>query len=238
MAKFIGAVYAQLGVKTNPSTAYHPQTDGLTERANQEVITVLRHYCTEKPETWALWLPVVEFALNNRVNDTTSFSPFYLDYARHPAPLPDSLRSQTDNPMANDFVNEATRIRDLAKQHIEKSTERLNRAHPGETNWQKGTQVWLSTKNLVLEETRKKLMPRRVGPFTIKRKIGLAAYELELPNHWHIHPVFHESLLTLAVPSPEHPSRPEPIEIDDQQEYEVDFIRAKQKKGRGVQYLV
>jgi hypothetical protein len=98
--------------------------------------------------------------------------------------------------------------------------------------------VWLSTKNLVLEETRKKLMPRRVGPFLVKRKVGSAAYELSLPSHWRIHPTFHESLLTLAVPSDDHPSCPEPIEVDDQQEYEVDFIQAKRKRGRGVQYLV
>ena len=110
VAKFLKNVYGQLGVKTNPSTTYHPQTDGLTERANQEVFTLLKHVCSEMPEDWASWLPITEFALNNRTYGNSSVTPFLLDYARHPVALPDLRLSESNNPAADDFLEKAYRM--------------------------------------------------------------------------------------------------------------------------------
>jgi hypothetical protein len=55
-----------LGVQTSLSTAYHPQTDGTTERFNQEIEAYLSIYCTSRPEDWVDTLPVLEFTHNNR----------------------------------------------------------------------------------------------------------------------------------------------------------------------------
>ena len=55
-----------LGVKSALSTAYHPQTDGTTERVNQEIEVYLAIYCATHPEEWAMALHTLEFAHNNR----------------------------------------------------------------------------------------------------------------------------------------------------------------------------
>ena len=73
-----------LGIKLSLSTAYHPQTDGQTERINQEVEQYLRHFVNEYQNDWASLLPTVEFALNNRINASTRKSPFELVYGFSP----------------------------------------------------------------------------------------------------------------------------------------------------------
>ena len=67
-----------LGVKTLRSTAYHPQTDGETERVNQELEIYFRIFCTNNPETWLHLNPLMEFCHNQKVHSTTKQFPFYL----------------------------------------------------------------------------------------------------------------------------------------------------------------
>jgi hypothetical protein len=74
------ALLKQLGVEAGITTAYHPQTNGQTERINHKVAIYLRMFCNCPKTDWIDRLPTAEFALNNRVNDTTGFSPFYLTY--------------------------------------------------------------------------------------------------------------------------------------------------------------
>ncbi len=83
------------------STAYHPQTDGQTERAHRVIQEVLRSYVSERHTDWDKRLPAAEFALNNALSASTGESPFYLNYGYHPLtpstvdlPTPDHLRSQ------------------------------------------------------------------------------------------------------------------------------------------------
>ena len=80
-----------LGVKQRFSTAYHPQTDGFTERMNQEIETYLHIYCSQHPETWASYLPIAEFAHNTRPHSVTKISPFYALMGFEPRGLPDPL---------------------------------------------------------------------------------------------------------------------------------------------------
>ena len=54
-----------IGVKANPSTAFHPQTDGQTEQVNQETEVYLQAYVDHLQDDWAEWLSMAEFALNN-----------------------------------------------------------------------------------------------------------------------------------------------------------------------------
>jgi hypothetical protein len=74
----------QLGVKAGITTAYHPLANGQTERINRKVATDLRMFCNCHKMDWVNQLPMAEFALNNRVNDATGFSPFYLTYGYQP----------------------------------------------------------------------------------------------------------------------------------------------------------
>jgi transposase InsO family protein len=70
----------QLGVEAGITMAYHPQANGQTEHMNRKVATYPRTFCNCRKTDWVNQLPTAEFALNNCVNDATSFSLFYLTY--------------------------------------------------------------------------------------------------------------------------------------------------------------
>jgi len=71
VSRFMKELCSQLGVERNPSTAYHPQTDGQTERVNQELEQYLRLYCNYRQNNWAEWLSIAEFSYNNRIHSST-----------------------------------------------------------------------------------------------------------------------------------------------------------------------
>jgi hypothetical protein len=70
------------------TTAYHPQTDGETERMNREIETYLRIFCSNHSHNWNQYLPALEFAINNCINSSTKQSPFFLMYGSHPKGMP------------------------------------------------------------------------------------------------------------------------------------------------------
>ena len=76
-----------LGINRRISTAYHPETDGATERANAEIECLLRRLVNYQQDDWVGWLPMVEFALRTRDSSTTGVSPFFLSHGYHPEPL-------------------------------------------------------------------------------------------------------------------------------------------------------
>ena len=99
--------YTMIGVKANPSTAFHPQTDGQTERVNQEIEVYLRAYVDHLQDDWAEWLSTAEFALNNREHSATKQTPFFLEYGRHP--WNGGIRPPTEvNPAADEWLAKLT----------------------------------------------------------------------------------------------------------------------------------
>ena len=78
---------ANMGIWQKFSTAYHPQTDGQTERTNRVLEDVLRSFASSKQSEWDTYLPMAEFAMNNAPNEATKQTPFMLNYGvnpRHP----------------------------------------------------------------------------------------------------------------------------------------------------------
>ena len=75
-SKFTRALFQGLGIKPRFSTAYHPQTDGQTERVNQVVEGYLRMYCGHKQDDWDELLPFAEFTYNNSHHSSIGMSPF------------------------------------------------------------------------------------------------------------------------------------------------------------------
>ncbi|KAL3700980.1 hypothetical protein R1sor_019002 [Riccia sorocarpa] len=235
-------------------TAYHPQTDGQTERANRTIEDMLRAFTMEEQESWDNLLPLVEFAYNNSTNSSTSVSPFFLMYGEHPLTPAALLGRSSLTPITtkveavNEFVNRIQEGVARAKtklqiaQNRQKQYADLHRRHE---EFEVGEKVWLSTTNLKLIGCRK-LNPRFIGPFTIKRRIGTVAYELDLPSTMRIHPVFHVSLLRRYVSRPPelgaaNDARLPPGLIEGEEEFEVERILQKRTRGlRGqrVEYLV
>jgi hypothetical protein len=77
-SNFTKDLCAQLQVQQNISTAYHPQTDGQSEKTNQHVETALRIFSNYQQDDWARWLPIVQYLLNSRISETTKFAPYEL----------------------------------------------------------------------------------------------------------------------------------------------------------------
>jgi hypothetical protein len=87
-------VYHRLGVTMNPSTAYHPQTDGQTERINQKLELYLRIFTNHRQTDWADLLSLAEFCYNDHEHSSTGHSPFYLNTRQHLIPNLERTRLQ------------------------------------------------------------------------------------------------------------------------------------------------
>src|SRR5688500_15525072 len=75
---------AAIGTKRKLSTAYHPQTDGQTERTNQTMETYLRLYSNQQQNNWVTLLPMAQLAYNNKLSEPTGVTPFYANHGKHP----------------------------------------------------------------------------------------------------------------------------------------------------------
>jgi transposase InsO family protein len=84
VAAFMRELYKLLGIKLATSTAYHPQTDGQTERVNQVLEGYLRIFTSRRQDDWDDFLPTGEFQYNNTVHLSTQQTPFIVDTRRHP----------------------------------------------------------------------------------------------------------------------------------------------------------
>ena len=89
---FRGRLIELLGIRANRSSAFHPRTNGQTERLNSVLKQYLRMYCEYQQTDWASLLPIAEFSYNNSRHSATTLSPFFANYGFHPrmllGPLP------------------------------------------------------------------------------------------------------------------------------------------------------
>jgi hypothetical protein len=173
-----------LGVRQAMSTAFHPQTDGQTERVNRVVEEMLRHFVNPRLDDWDTYLAMVEFAINNPYQESVGNAPFFLNYGQHPL-TPVSAKHDSTVPAAKQFslgVQAAVR---KAKQLLAAAQDRqkaLTNAGRRDVVFAPDDMVWLNTKNLTLRHPgTRKLLPRYVGPFKIMQRIGEVAYKLMLP---------------------------------------------------------
>jgi hypothetical protein len=221
----------QLNTKIKLSTAYHPQTDGQTERMNRVLEEALRSVVSGAQDDWDLHLPFVEFAINNSVSSSTGTTPFLLN--RLEAPRTHVNVGMPSNVPAADRTVAALRDRiEAAKRCLRSAQDRQKTyADKGRTEveFAVGDRVLLNTRNLRRAMPGKdKLQPRYVGPFTVEKRIGGVAYMLTLPPEYkRLHPVFHVSLLkkfqaqdTPTPPVPTPPAQgPGPAYTDKGQEF-------------------
>uniref|UniRef100_A0A0W0F0Q7 Reverse transcriptase-rnase h-integrase n=1 Tax=Moniliophthora roreri TaxID=221103 RepID=A0A0W0F0Q7_MONRR len=233
-----------LGIKQMLSTAYHPQTDGETERVNQEVEIFLRFFCAKEQTKWKDLLHFAEFAHNTRMHSVTKNSPFYLTMGYHPRPLP-TVFEKTTVPSVEKRVAELKKLREETSALLDIAARRVKeRSGKNLDKFEKGQKVWLEGKNLSLGYPSPKLSPKRKGPFEITEVLGPMTYKLKLPFQWRIHPVFHAGLLSPYKETDVHGPNflePPPDIVEGQEEYEVKAIighRPKRKNQPPKEYLV
>jgi len=83
-SRFWKRVCSHLRINHRLSTAFHPQTDGQTERQNQTMEQYLPAFCNYEQDNWVELLPLAEFAYNNSVHHSTRMMPFWANYHYHP----------------------------------------------------------------------------------------------------------------------------------------------------------
>ncbi len=189
-----------LGTKVKLSSAYHPQTDGTTERINRTWLQIIRCFCMENQQDWVKYLPLVQADYNNAKHSSTGRTPNFLVFGREvQTPLDKLLPMNTsDNPAAENFVQDLHEVLQQVKRHRQAATDRMKTfadKHRKELKFEVGDKVYLCTKNLKGLPGKRKLQPRYEGPFEIIRVVPKDAYELQLPPNWKIFPTFHVSLL-------------------------------------------
>ncbi len=236
--KFWKAVLKKLQTKLNLSTAYHPESDGQTERMNRVVCEALRNYVSGDESTWDEHLSMVEFAINNSVNASTKATPFSLNYIKEPTVHVD-LGLQTNVPAAERTASDLYIRQEAARRCLKHAQERqanLANQKRQDLEFQVGDMVLLSARNLRRAVPGPhKFQPKWVGPFKVTQRIGRVAYKLELPSQYAIHPVFHVGLLKLYkraqtadghmddMPTPDvrPPQGPGPAFVMDNNEYDT-----------------
>ncbi|KAL0546071.1 hypothetical protein IC582_015976 [Cucumis melo] len=225
-SKFWKSLQTAMGTRLDFSTAFHPQTDGQTERLNQVLEDMLRACALEFPGSWDSHLHLMEFAYNNSYQATIGMAPFEALYGkccRSPVCWGEVGEQRLMGPELVQSTNEAIqKIR--SRMHTAQSRQKSYAdVRQKDLEFEIGDKVFLKVapmRGVLRFERRGKLSPRFVGPFEILERIGPIAYRLALPPSLStVHDVFHVSMLRKYVPDPSHVVDYEPLEIDENLSY-------------------
>ena len=260
ISKFWKALHKLTGVKLKLSTAYHPQTDGTSERTNKTINQCLRYHIERNQKGWSHVLPHIHFHMMNTINTSTGFTPFQLRMGQSQQLIPPIL------PLPKDASQEDISVRDIIRQlhdDVSEAQDNLLRAKISqsvEANKHRsltfpfaiGSRVRLTTLHCRNEYKAKgekrvaKFMPRYDGPYTI---VGTdeqhSTVTIKLPNAPNIFPTFHTSEVLPFIETntslfPSHKFE-EPLPIltpKGNEEFFIEKIIDERCRGHGRQFLV
>lgn len=190
-------------------------------------------------------MPLAEFTYNNTIHASTKYTPFFANYGRHPKFDTFHIQNSTSNPAAKDFATRLFEIHQEIKLHLHEA-QQIYKTNADEQRkepppFKIGDQVWLIRRHIQSQRPSNKLDYKKIGPFTIIKKINPVAFKLRLPHSMKIHHVFHVSLLepyyqSMILDRTQVP--PPPIQINGQEEYEVEEILDSKIKHGILYFLV
>jgi len=162
-------LYRLLGIETAPSTAYHPQTDGQTERVNQELEQFIQIFVGERQDDWYSLLPLAEFSYNNHDHSSTQHTPFLLDTGRHPRMGFEPHQPPSKAEAVNEITDRMRNTLEEAKSALAKAKDDMAKYY---NQWQTpapvympGDKVYLDASDIHTTRPSKKTVPS--PPWTI-----------------------------------------------------------------------
>jgi hypothetical protein len=230
------------------STAFSPETDGSTEKANDIIKTTLRELVEWSQKNWASLLPIAISAINGRNATSTGVSPFFVAHGWEQAVFDFKLDGLQNSPLsspvakADQLLKKLQDTRDFVQATMaaaqDDQEKQANNYRSQAIAYNVGDKVWLSLENIKSNRPNKSL-DHRYAKFTVLEVLGSHNYRLDTPPG--IRNVFHTRLLRPANIDPldgQTVSEPQPfgLLVDDYLEYEVEAILdQKRAPGRGNQ---
>lgn len=201
LSNFWQDLFKTMGTILNHSMAYHPQTDGQTERVNQCVENYLRCMVFNKPHSWAKWIDLAEWWYS-----AIQTTPFKALYGYEPPLLPFHQQESTKTPAVDTFVKNRRITTEILRENIARAQacyKQFADAKRTERSFEIGDMVFLKIQpyrqSSVRLQKHLKLRSKYFGPFKVIQKIGAVANKLELPAEVKIHPIFHVLLLKKKI---------------------------------------
>ncbi|GFX17366.1 transposon Tf2-9 polyprotein [Trichonephila clavipes] len=167
------------------TTAYHPQTNGLTERFNKTLADMLSMYVDVEQKNWDEILPFVTFAYNTAKQETTGFTPFYLLHGREAETTLDTMLPFCPNDFDDNNITKiaarAEESRQLARVHTLRAQDKDRRRYDSKhqmVSYAPGDLVWIYTpvRKVGLSE---KLLRRYFGPYQVLRRLSAVTYAVQ-----------------------------------------------------------
>ncbi|KAJ1589880.1 hypothetical protein NDA12_001859 [Ustilago hordei] len=235
----------QMGVKHSLSTAYHPQTDGQTERVNQVIEQYLRMYCNYEQNDWANLLDTAAFVYNNTVHNSIGVSPFFACYGWNPKAHPDiPQRLGVNDPGRFEYLMDGKErckyLQEQIREAQRRSVDQYNRKHK-DIEFKVGDMVYINRRNWKTWRPTPKLDTRFAGPYPVQERVGRRAYRITLPANLRVHDVFHVSMLEPARTSslPQRAEQPTiPSLPDEDLDFEVEALIDKRSHNGTTEYKV
>ena len=246
-SRFWQSLQNTLGTQLRMSSAYHPQTDGQSERTIQSLEDLLRTCVLDHLGTWSDVLPLVEFTYNNSYHSSIGMAPYEALYGRRcrtPLCWQQDGESVVLGPEFLQQTTEKVRIiqdRMRATQSRQKSYADKRR-RPLE--FEAGDHVFLKvtpTAGIGRALNSRMLTPRFIDPYQITRRIKPVAYEIALSPHLaNLHNVFHVSHLRKYVVDPTHVLEQDDVQVRENLTLGVGSVRildsqVKQLRGKEIQ---
>lgn len=237
---FTSAVWRKLlstaGTKLLYSTAYHPQTDGQTERVNQCLEMYLRSAVHDSPKQWRSWLSAAEFWYNASFHASLTCSPFKALYGREPNVGLMLQWSEMETAVEDfDWAVHTDQLRINIARAQDRFKKKVDR-NRSERLFQVGEEVLLKlqpyAQSTVANRPCRKLSYKYFGPFKVEEKIGNMTYKLTLPTDSRIHPVFYVSQLKPFTPdyTPVFGELPKPPDLTSAELTPVKILERRMKK--------
>jgi hypothetical protein len=231
-----------LGTKLIRSSAYHPQTDGQTERVNQILEDMLRACAIDCGKNWDKYLSLAEFAYNNSYQSSLKMAPFEALYGRRCRTPLNRYQPGEREIFGPNLVTEAKRKVKLIRKNLEAAQARQKSYHDKRITplqFEVGDFVYLKvspTKGMQRFGIKGKLAPRYIGPYESRETCGPVAYKLKLPPKMSaIHDVFHVSQPKKCVRLPSEIIAEPEMEIEPDllyQEYSSKVLDCKERSTR------